>query len=121
MYDRELRETGLEPTQYSLLMALHLKGETTQGELGALLALDTTTLTRMLKPLMKRGWITERPGEDRRQRFLRLTSAGRQKFNQSHPYWERAEKKLQKSLGEPGWGQMGTLLTQVTSASFIRE
>ena len=69
MYDRELRETGLEPTQYSLLMALNLKGEITQGELGTLLALDTTTLTRMLRPLTHRGWIGERPGKDRRRRW----------------------------------------------------
>jgi len=117
MYDGELRETGLEPTQYSLLMALDIKGETSQGELGALLALDSTTLTRMLRPLMKSGWIAERPGMDRRQRLLRLTRRGRLKLKESQSLWERAQRKLQSRLGEPAWSQMGMLLTQITRAS----
>src|SRR5713101_2734368 len=43
MYNQELRETGLELTQFTLLMALNLTGEITQGNLGELLALDTTS------------------------------------------------------------------------------
>ncbi len=117
MYDRELRKAGIEPTQYSLLMALNLKGEITQGELSALLALDSTTLTRVLKPMTALGWIGERPGQDRRRRLLRLTASGRSKYIQSRRYWERAQKQLKESLGEPGWSEMGTLLTRVTRAS----
>src|SRR5580698_3424148 len=77
MYNQELRATGLELTQFTLLMALNLTGETTQGNLGKLLALDTTSLTRMLRFLTKRGWIGVKSGHDRRQRFLRLTISGR--------------------------------------------
>ena len=117
MYDRELRAVGLEPTQYSLLMALDIKGETTQGELGALLALDTTTLTRVLALLVKRDWIAARPGNDRRQRLLRLTPSGRQKLKQARVHWERAQQHLKKNLGEPAWNQMGQLLTEVTRAA----
>ena len=117
MYDRELRAVGLEPTQYSLLMALDIKGETTQGELGALLALDTTTLTRMLGLLMKRGWIAARPGNDRRQRFLRLAPPGRHKLKQSRAHWERAQLHLKRAVGETTWNQMGKLLTEVTHAA----
>lgn len=117
MYDQELRRTGIEPTQYSLLMALNIRGESAQGELGTLLALDSTTLTRMLRPLAKRGWIAERPGEDRRQRLLRLTAAGQSKLNRAKPYWARAQRKLQERLGEADWNQMAVLLTQATAAS----
>ena len=116
-YDRELREAGIEPTQYSLLMALHIKGEITQGALGALLALDSTTLTRVLKPLIARGWITERPGQDRRQRLLQLTGAGRRKYDQAEGHWSRAQDKLKASMGEPDWSEMGTLLARVTQIS----
>jgi len=117
MYDRELRAAGLEPTQYSLLMALHIKGQTTQAELGALLALDTTTLTRTLALLIKRNWIAARPGHDRRKRLLRLTPSGRQKLKQSRAPWERAQQRLKRALGEPAWNQMGQLLTEVTRAA----
>lgn len=117
LYNRELRGTGLELTQLTLLMALSLTGETTQGRLGSLLALDTTTLTRMLVLLKKRGWIAAQPGDDRRQRLLRLTPSGRQKLQKALPYWERAQQRLRRGLGEPAWSEMGELLAQVTRAS----
>jgi DNA-binding MarR family transcriptional regulator len=117
MYNQELRATGLELTQFTLLMALDLTGETTQGDLGKLLALDTTSLTRMLRLLTKRGWIGVKAGDDQRQRLLRLTPSGRQKLQQSRPHWERAQRRLQSGLGEPAWSQMGGLLAEVTRAS----
>ena len=117
MYNRELRPTGLELTQFTLLMALNLGGEITQGNLGKLLALDSTSLTRMLRLLTKRGWIGVKAGEDRRQKFLRLTPSGREKLMQSEPYWQRAQLRLREGLGEPGWTQMGGLLAEVTDAA----
>jgi DNA-binding MarR family transcriptional regulator len=117
MYNQELRATGLELTQFTLLMALNLTGETTQGGLGKLLALDTTSLTRMLRLLTKSGWIGVKAGDDRRQRLLRLTPSGRRKSLQSRPHWERAQRRLQGGLGEPRWSQLGGLLAEVTRAS----
>ena len=117
MYNQELRATALELTQFTLLMALNITGETTQGGLGKLLALDTTTLTRMLRLLTKRGWIGAKAGDDRRQRFLRLTPSGRQKLQQCQPHWERAQRRLRRGLGEPAWSQMGGLLAEITLAS----
>lgn len=117
LYERELRKVGLEPTQYSLLMALQIKGETTQGELGTLLSLDSTTLTRVLGLLIKHGWIATRQGDDRRQRLLRLTNSGQRKLDKAQPYWERAQKQLKFRLGEPAWSQMAGLLTEVAGAS----
>lgn len=112
-YNHELRTTGLEVTQYTLLMALSLADVTTQGKLGRLLALDTTTLTRMLRPLKKRGWIAAQSGDDRRQRLLRLTPSGREKLRQSRPHWERAQDLLRRRLGDRTWSKMGVLLAEV--------
>ena len=117
MYNQELRETGLELTQFTLLMGLRITGQTSQGRLGKLLALDTTSLTRMLRPLTKRGWVGVKSGDDRRERLLRLTASGRQKLEQSWPHWERAQKRLQRGLTEPTWNQIGGLLAEVTRAS----
>ncbi len=117
MYNQELRETGLELTQFTLLMALSLTGEITQGNLGELLALDTTSLTRMLRLMTKRRLIGVKAGDDRRQRLLRLTPSGRQKLQESWPHWERAQNRLRGSLGEPNWSQIGGLLGEVAGAA----
>jgi len=119
MYNQELRDTGLELTQFTLLMALNLTGEITQGNLGKLLALDTTSLTRMLRLLIKRGWIGVKAGEDRRQRLLRLTPSGQQKLDESQPDWERAQKRLRQSLGEASWTQIGILLADMARAAEV--
>lgn len=117
MYNHELRETGLEATQYTLLMGLDLTGETTQGELGTLLGLDSTTLTRMLGLIQKHRWIIIRPGKDRRERLVRLSVSGKDKLRQARAHWERAQKHLRKGLGEDAWNQMTGLLGAITRAS----
>src|SRR5271156_1768230 len=98
MYNQELRSSELELTQFTLLMTLDLAGEITQKNLGELLALDSTTLTRTLSFLVERGWIASKPGEDRREKLIALTPAGRRKFKQTQPDWERAQKKLRASV-----------------------
>lgn len=98
-------------------MALDQAGEISQGKLGKFLALDSTTLTRMLEPLKQRGWIQEREGEDRRFRIIRMTTAGRAKLQQSLPHWKRAQDRMQKALGAQTMGQLGGLLAQVTAMS----
>ena len=117
MYNRELRSSGLELTQFTLLMALDLTGETTQKALGRVLAMDSTTLTRTLSFLVERGWIGTNPGQDRREKLLILAPAGRRKLQQARPNWARAQKKLRTSLGEETWRQMGQLLSNITTAA----
>jgi DNA-binding MarR family transcriptional regulator len=117
IYNQELRGTELELTQYTLLMTLDLMGKTTQKQLGKLLAIDSTTLTRTLSFLVKRKWVNANPGEDRREKLLTMSPAGRRKFQQAQPNWERAQEKLRVSVGEKTWQQMGQVLTHITTAA----
>lgn len=114
LYNRELQRDGIEITQFTLLMALNLTGEIPQGELGRLLALDSTSLTRMLGLLKKRGWVEAKEGDDRRLRIFSLTPAGRAKYRQSLPHWKRAQDQMQKSLGEKMMAQLSGSLMETT-------
>jgi len=115
LYNQELRSEEIEITQFTILMTLEQAVEISQGKLGKLLALDSTTLTRMLGLLRKRGWIQEKEGEDRRFRLIRLTSAGRAKLQHSLPHWKRAQDRMQSALGEDTMRQLTGLLAQVTA------
>jgi len=117
LYDQELRASGLRVTQFTLLQALELAGNLTQGCLGELLSLDSTTLTRTLRPLLGRGWVRSLPGEDRRERHLHLTAAGRRQLAYARPGWERAQQRLQKALGAGDWQVMQTVVVGVTAAA----
>ena len=116
LYAEEFRPIGLEPTQFTSLTALETWRELTQGQLAERLAIDSTTLTRTLAPLRRRGWIQARPGPDRRERHLRLTPAGRRQLARVRPYWERAQQRLRRTLGEDGWKRLQAGLVEVTRA-----
>jgi DNA-binding MarR family transcriptional regulator len=116
IYDQELSKAGLEITQFGLLIALGQVGEGNQKLLSAGFAMDSTTLTRTLALLREQGWVQVRPGQDRRERIFRLTTAGRRKMAQSQPHWERAEQRLKEKLGDAGWNNMKQVVSQVTEA-----
>ena len=117
LYNHELHSGGVEITQFTILMALERAGEISQGKLGKLLALDSTSLTRMLSLLRKRGWIQEKEGDDRRFRMIRLTATGRAKLQQAIPQWKKAQDRLRAALGEQTMGQLTSLMTQVAALS----
>src|SRR5438552_7399013 len=114
LYDEELRGVGLRTTQYSLLRRLSAAGEVRQRDLGGLTSLDETTLTRNLRPLIDAGWVAIRPGEDRREKLVRLTDAGAAKLREARPGWERAQQRLRSLLPEGAWSSLLDLLPELT-------
>ncbi len=117
LYDQELRPVGLRATQFTLLQVLEAVGKTTQGRLGDLLWIDSTTLTRTLRPLLRKGWVGSVPGPDRRERLLRLTATGRRELDRVRPHWERAQRRLKRALGEANWLRIQKALVGITEAA----
>src|SRR5260370_21817381 len=68
LYDQALRPLGLRATQFTILQFLSLAGEVSQGHLGEMLAMDSTTLTRTLEIMARRSRLAGRRGEERRGR-----------------------------------------------------
>ena len=116
IYDQEMRKAGVEITQFGLLTALAALGEANQKRLSAGFAMDSTTLTRTLAPLRKKGWIQVKPGKDRREHLFSLTRAGKRQIAEAQPYWKLAEQRLRLKLGNVGWQHMQETLSQVTAA-----
>lgn len=116
-YEAELRETGLKPTQFSLLWVLGRKGPMAQGALGDFLAIDSTTLSRTLRPLKAAGWIRAGAGDDARQTRWSLAPAGRRKVAHATPAWERAQASLRTRLGATPWDRLLSDLATVASAA----
>ncbi len=113
LYDQALRPLGLRATQFTILQFLSLAGEVSQGHLGEMLAMDSTTLTRTLEIMARRGWIAERRGEDRRERWLRLAKAGEAQLHRALPAWEKVQTRLRRQVGEQAWKDLLQLTNQV--------
>jgi DNA-binding MarR family transcriptional regulator len=105
-YDAALRPSGLRITQFTLLQALTLAPRISQKQLAELLEIDSTTLTRTLAPLRRKGWLRSEAGTDRRELRLSLTAAGKREYKRVLPYWRRAQKGLKKALGEENWNRL---------------
>ena len=114
-YDTAFRPLGLRATQFTVLQALSLAGEVSQGILGEILAIDSTTLTRTLAIMGRRGWMTSRSGKDRRERRLSLSNAGRAQFKRALPYWERVQQELRGRLGNKHFNELLNLANEVTT------
>lgn len=117
LYAAEIRKSGIGPNQFTLLAVLSRLDEANQGELAERLAVDSTTLTRTLARLEERGWVVSRPGEDRRERWVRLTPRGRRRLEAARPHWEAAQARLRKALGEETWKLFLGRLVDVTRAA----
>ncbi|MFZ3367006.1 MAG: MarR family winged helix-turn-helix transcriptional regulator, partial [Candidatus Sulfotelmatobacter sp.] len=97
LYDDALRPSGLRATQFTLLQSLTLAPETSQKDLAGLLGIDSTTLTRTLSLLRRKGWLRAETGADRRELRLTLTPAGQREYQRVLPYWQSAQKRLRQA------------------------
>jgi DNA-binding MarR family transcriptional regulator len=117
LYDEELRTVGLRTTQYSLLQSLRRSGELRQRDLAERTLHDETSLTRGLRPLVKAGWVAVRTGDDRREKWLRITDAGIAKLKSAQPAWERAQARIRALLPEKTQRGLMDVLSDVARLS----
>jgi len=105
-YDEALRPLGLRATQFTVLQALSIAKNVTQGQLGRILAMDSTTLTRTLEIMSAHGWIAKVPGKDRRVRRLRLAPSGENLLRRALPRWEQVQSRLRRRMGAEQWDRL---------------
>jgi DNA-binding MarR family transcriptional regulator len=105
-YDAALRPSRLSVTQFTLLQALTEAPGISQKQLAELLEIDSTTLTRTLAPLRRKGWLHSKTGVDRRELKLSLSAAGKRQYKNALPYWQSAQKGLRQALGDENWNRL---------------
>jgi DNA-binding MarR family transcriptional regulator len=102
VYDEQLRESGLRPSQVEVLVTVAAKSELSISALAEELGMDRTTLTRNLRPLEKRGLVALSAEGRHRTRLVRLTPTGESALGGLIGHWERAQSAMERSLGEAG-------------------
>lgn len=110
-FDDALRPLGINQGQFSLLMSLNRPDAPTISRVAAFLAMDRTTLTAVLKPLERRGLLNMTVDkEDRRNRRLTLTDAGRKLLRDALPIWTETHAAVDTMLAEQSVGNLRGLL-----------
>lgn len=115
MYDDTMAPCGVRITQFSLLRTLAREGPMRISALATATLLDRTALSRNLEPLVTQGLVRIAPGRDARTREVSLTRAGHTALARATPYWQQAQKEVERALGEPRIEALVGLLASVES------
>jgi DNA-binding MarR family transcriptional regulator len=113
LFEEVMASSGLEGTQFSVLVALSLGGDVPMRTLAERLGVDRTTLTRNLKPLEREGLVESAAGDDQRVRLVRMTAKGRRVLEKALPLWEKAQHQVVAKLGQAKWEALLGLLDAV--------
>ncbi len=97
-----MRPLGLKVSQLNLLIVTDRLGLARPARVCEILQLDTSTLSRNLKPLQTHGWLEVVPEEDARAQPFRLTPQGQRLIEQAIPAWETAQRQAEELLGKEG-------------------
>ncbi len=120
-YEEELRPFGLSSSQFTILQALDITGEVRQGALGEILAMDSTSLTRTLRIMLRERWLSDRRGTDQRERLISLSDAGREMLTVVKPRWQKVQENLRKELGETRWAALFDVSDSVAQMENAKE
>jgi DNA-binding MarR family transcriptional regulator len=120
LYDSALEPCGLRTTQRAILNHIARAGTPPLGELAEALVMDRGALTHNLKPLERDGLveITVDP-DDRRNRLVALTAAGRAKLAESEPLWKRAQAGFEAGFGAAKSASLRKALEYLVSEDFV--
>ena len=98
-FDEALRPLHLTNGQFSLIMSLNRPKAPPMAAVASLLAMDRTTLTAALKPLVRRRLVAAKVDPaDRRSRLLTLTPQGRSLLARALPIWQRTHSEVEDLL-----------------------
>jgi DNA-binding MarR family transcriptional regulator len=102
-FDDALATSGLTAGQFTTLMTLARMGPLPIGRLAEELAMDATTVPRVIRPLIQRGWVHMTRGSDRRVRIAAATDSGVQRLIDALPAWERAQTQALETIASDHW------------------
>lgn len=116
LYDLVLAPTQLKVTQFMILRSIADAGEIAHCDLARQSGGSEETFSRRLASARKSGWVCMRIG-DRQRRLYRLTEKGEQVLLQAMPYWQRAQDRMRRELGDADWQAMLRLAVRVAEAA----
>ena len=112
-YAKIMESSGLQPTQFALLVACVVVGPVPITVLADALVMDRTTLTRNMKLLAKQGLVEVVEGDDHRVRVVEISRAGRNAIAKALPLWKNAQACMLEGLGQE---RLDNLLMDLSAA-----
>lgn len=112
IYKKHFKKHNITLSQWGILSVLAKARRLPQAELGRLMLLERSTVSRDLKRLADRGYV-ERKGAVNR-RMLEITTRGLAYIEAVIPDWENAKAEANELLGEEGKKALTLVVSNLT-------
>jgi len=113
VYQAKIKPFGLKGSMLSILFLIGKRPKINQKTIADELVLDQSTISRDLKKLQKKGWVTIYKGDDPRYSELMISEAGYALLEEVSPIWEETHQKVQDILGTFSIQQIDNITTAV--------
>ena len=108
-YQQKIKPFGLRGSMLSILFIIGKRKHINQKNIAEMLVLDQSTMSRDLKKLKDKGWVSARRGQDPRHSELELTATGYALLEEIAPVWEQLNHSMQTTLGQFNIQQMDVI------------
>jgi len=105
-----MKAAGLKSSQFSILAILFHAGPLTISELADSMGLERTSLSRTVRPMEKDGYLSISEEQEKRRRFIELTSHGKATYKKALPLWNKAQQQFGEQLGTENLKTLRSLL-----------
>jgi DNA-binding MarR family transcriptional regulator len=113
IFDRALQPLGISLAQGNILMLLAIEEQTSPKDIGMVLMMDKSTVSRNLEGLRAKGWIAIASEGEYQPQLVSLTASGRSLIKKAHGAWQKAQKESSQLLGEDGIAAVHALHAKV--------
>jgi DNA-binding MarR family transcriptional regulator len=102
LYDHALQPLGLKVNQANILVLLALRGQSSPGDIGRLLTMEKSTVSRNVDRMRQKGWIDILDPAAGGLQVIVVTPKGRDLLTAAQAGWQHAQEKAAALLGEEG-------------------
>ncbi len=99
IYDDVIRPHGIKFSQLNILTVVTVHGPIQQMDVGRMLSLEKSTLSRNVTLMETNGWLQSQ-SEQGKNRILAVTPKGRELLLNAAPDWATAQDRVTAILGE---------------------
>ena len=102
IYDTAMRPHGISLNQASILTLITMSDTVGHGDLGRMLFMEKSTVSRNIERMKKKGWIATEPSEETGTAVITITPKGGQILEKAYAAWAEAQNEAIRCLGPDG-------------------
>lgn len=113
-YEKKMAPTGLKVTQYYMLVNIAQHRNISISQLGEIMLLDQSTVTRNVNILKESGYVRiTRDINDSRTKSVSITGDGLAKIEEATPIWSQLQGKVENGIGKETYSELLETLKQL--------